>query len=116
MTDTPGRRAMRAVVDLFPTSETERWPAPAIARAARSGIEGLAVRVAEEERELSRLWRHIARAAKHLYDSPCGSTFHEHDPWTRYSDIEQLEDDHVWSLRLLRRAGLICVYSADRRP
>src|SRR5438552_1466750 len=73
-------------------------------------LEGLAELVADAEKLLQRLERFSVRAARHMNDEkiPCGSQG-EHDPWAFFNELEWLDLDHVCTLRLLERAGRICI-------
>jgi hypothetical protein len=76
-------------------------------------LDDLAERAAKEERALLRFDRFVERAIAHE-QRPCGyreeawTVLPGHDPWTFFLEHEELDLEHDWTLRILRRAGRAC--------
>jgi hypothetical protein len=78
------------------------WPSSAIERLAGYTYKRLAALADHEQSKLRWYERHRARLGPHQRRTDCSNPDHI-DIWNFFGDEEELIDDHVWTLRILRR-------------
>ena len=68
-------------------------------------LETLELRAADERRRLDRFMRHVHRCVLHAQrvEHVRGVNL-SHDAYEFFGDFDYLDDKHVWTMRLLRRA------------